>query len=66
MKNTKVWWKSKTVWFNFIMGLLPIVIDNLAVLKSALPDNVYGIILFTAIAGNAILRFVTSQRLAAK
>lgn len=66
MNDPKPWWKSKTQIFNLSMGILTVVIGNFHLLKVMLPDNIYGILLFTTIIINAILRVVTKQPLSIK
>lgn len=58
VKNSKSWWKSKTLWFNLIvllMGSVQLYADTYPV-----PPEVLGLILGI---GNLLLRFVTNTKL---
>jgi hypothetical protein len=62
--RVKAWWKSFTLWFNSLGGVLAIVgvaADNIALLDGALPPSFYKWLAFGLIAGNGLLRFRTRQ-----
>ena len=61
--ETKPWWKSKTLWFNAIVGALAALEASANMIQPYLPSNVYGYGLMLLIAGNAVLRIVTTQGL---
>ena len=66
MESPKAWYKSKTIIFNLLLSLFPLVIENFSLLKTILPDSIYCIVLFVGIIGNGILRFITTQPIAYK
>ncbi len=54
-------WKSKTYWFNAIIGAAALAEQHINLLKPMLGDKVYGLALFVLIIGNFILREMTTQ-----
>ena len=58
--KVKPWYKSKTMVFNFVMAALTAAELNFAMLQPALGADVYGILNFTLVVGNVILRMVTT------
>ena len=62
----KAWWKSRTLWFNLIMAGLTTAEASTGMLQAVLPANAYGVLCFVLAVGNAMLRIVSSQALAAK
>lgn len=59
----KPWWKSKTLWFNAIVGGLAALEASANMIQPYLPGNVYGYGLLLLTIGNAVLRIVTTQGL---
>lgn len=59
----KQWWKSKTLWFNAIIGGLAALEASANLIQPYLPGNVYGYGLMLLTVGNAALRIVTTQGL---
>lgn len=53
--------QSRTVWFNLATALLPILADNLHLVRGYLPDWAYLVYLCLVAAGNVYLRTLTSQ-----
>lgn len=61
--QVKSWWKSRTLWFN---GLIGVVLTTLAANTDSLKEafGEYGAIVVTCtIVGNAAFRFITEARL---
>ena len=56
--------ESKTLWFNIIGAALTTLEAFTGALHSVLSDSAYLALLAVAVAGNAALRFYTSQPLA--
>jgi hypothetical protein len=65
MPETKPFWKSKTLWFNLLSGLLLFLDQNSLTLQQHLGTNVAAWIAAVVTSGNAILRVVTNQPLSA-
>lgn len=59
-------WKSKTYWFNSVIGAIALAEQNMNVLKPMLGDKMYGVALFVVVIGNFILREMTTQPVGAK
>ena len=59
-------WKSKTIWFNTLVGSLLAAEAAFPLLHGLISDFWYGVILFTLTIGNVILRGVTNKALADK
>ena len=59
----KPWWRSRTLWFNLVVGLLAAAEAGLGLLQPVLPVNAYAVLAFGLAVGNAGLRVVTSARL---
>lgn len=63
-------WRSRTIWFNaFLLTLLPLfemISGAMPQLHEYLPDNVYKAVGVITVAGNIVLRFLTSKPLEAK
>ena len=63
-------WRSKTIWFNTLVGIviagIPIVQETLPQLAPFIPAQFYQYGMGVMIVANMILRFVTTQSLAAK
>lgn len=59
----KKWWKSKTLWFNAIMGALVALEASLGQLSTILPANWYIVISIVLPVGNAILRVASTTEL---
>ena len=62
----KPWWKSKTLWFNAIVGGLAAAEANFNVIQPYVPGNVYGYGFMALTVGNAVLRIVTTQGVSLK
>ena len=60
----KVFWKSLTIWFNTVSGSLiaavPLMMEQLPVLKEYLPTNWYMWALLALTVGNVVIRARTS------
>ena len=62
----KVWWQSKTIWFNLVMAVLGSLEATLHLLQPLFGASLYGVgAVFVAIV-NTALRVVTTQPLAVK
>jgi len=59
-------WKSKTIWFNTLVGSLLAAEASFPLLHGLISDFWYGVILFTLTIGNVILRGITNKALADK
>lgn len=59
-------WKSKTIWFNAIVGALVSLESVFPLLQPALGPQWYGIIMVALTVGNVVLRGVTNKALADK
>lgn len=62
----KVWWKSRTLWFNAIAGALLSLEAVFQVLQPLLGPAVYPVALVAITVINGFLRILTSQGLYAK
>jgi len=58
--------KSKTIWFNTIVGMLLAAEPALSLLQPLLGASTYGIVSFILIVGNVGLRAITTKALASK
>lgn len=63
---TKVWWTSKTLWFNVITLLLDIVVALQGSVVLQDKANVIMILSLVQTTGNVILRFISTQPLTLK
>jgi len=52
----KKWFKSKTLWFNFLVGVAQLALDQIA--NAPMDANTIGTILAI---GNALLRLITNK-----
>lgn len=52
--------QSRTFWFNIAAALLPLLADNLLLVRDYLPDGGYLVYMCLVSAGNVYLRSVTS------
>lgn len=64
-------YKSKTIWFNSLMGLfaevgLPKALETLPLLYGVYPNSIYFTLLMVIIYGNVLLRIKTNKSLADK
>jgi len=57
----KAWWKSKTLWFNAIVGVLAAVEANAHLVQAYVPGSIYGWGMLLLTSGNSVLRLVTAQ-----
>lgn len=64
--NTKVWWKSKTLWVNALAAALVAVESLTGVLKPHISGQIYFYVAFFLPIVNAVLRVVTSKALTGK
>jgi hypothetical protein len=60
---TKAWWKSKTLWFNFIVAALILAEINLHYLEGHLPPWLFAWLAFSLPLINMGLRFVSTHGL---
>ena len=59
----KPWWKSRTLWFNAGVAALAAAELGFSGLQPLLPANVYQLLVFGLVVGNAVLRVVTTTGL---
>lgn len=59
----KPWWQSKTLWFNAIAAALAALEASSDLIQPYVPGDVYAWGMLLLVAGNAVLRIVTSQGL---
>lgn len=64
MPETKPFWKSKTLWFNLLAGVLMLVDQNAEFLQNILGENAYAWVAAVVAAGNAFLRALTNKPVA--
>lgn len=62
----KKWWKSKVVWFNFIVTVLLLAEANVEKLRGLLPDDKYQLAAFGLPIINLVMRFISTQGLCTK
>ena len=60
-RKPKPMWKSRTMWFSFLLVVFGALYDNFSYLQSIINPNYYGILLVIIGIIVAILRFVTNQ-----
>lgn len=65
-KSIKGATKSKTIWFNTIVGMLLAAEPVLSLLQPVLGASTYGIVSFILIVGNVALRAITTKSLGTK
>jgi len=58
--------KSKTIWFNTLVGMLLAAEPAIGLLQPVLGASTYGIVSFILIVGNVGLRAITTKALNAK
>lgn len=63
--QAKKWWKSKTLWFNIVSGVLLALESNMQLIQQAVGENAYLVMLLVNIVGNAVLRALTKESLCA-
>ena len=56
----KKWYKSKTLWVNFVLACTGAGVMYLPMLENILPGNSFAILLFASNAVNMVLRKVTT------
>lgn len=59
--ETKPVWKSKTFWFNLLVGLLTLLDANMGYIQQFAPEQVYLYIAAGVAAVNLFLRTITKQ-----
>ena len=64
--DNKLWWKSKTLWFNVICAVLAALEANTGALQPFLPVNFYAILSVVLPVVNVVLRTITTQALTVK
>jgi hypothetical protein len=57
----KKWWKSKTLWLNATLAATTVAEANLGLLQSHFGNAAYIGLISAAAAGNAVLRFITTE-----
>lgn len=62
---SKPWWLSKTLWFNAVCAAFGAAEAGMGLWQPLLPVNSYAVLAFVLAVGNAALRVVTNQALAA-
>lgn len=60
MKKKKVWWKSRTLWANAVVGALVALEAKTDLLQPFLPVNFYSAVAVGLPVLNAMLRVITS------
>lgn len=60
------WWRSRTIWFNVLVGLFAVLEAYTRFLQPLLGDTLYGITLLIVAAVNVFLRTITTQPLSEK
>lgn len=60
----KLWWKSRTLWFNLILAAAAAAESGFSLLQPLLPVNAYAVLTFALAVGNAALRVITTTELA--
>jgi uncharacterized membrane protein len=66
MVPAKLWWQSKTVWFNVLgalVGIIGVFLENYQPLGIVLPPGWAAWLAMIALVGNFLLRFQTAQPL---
>ena len=63
VKQMKPWYRSKTLWFNLIIGSLAALEANMGALSGFIRADWYAIICIVLPVGNAILRIVSTAKL---
>lgn len=58
--------KSKTIWFNVVVGMLLAAESAIPLLQPVLGEATYGIVSFVLIVGNVAFRSLTSKSLGEK
>lgn len=66
MKKKKVWWKSRTLWVNAVVGALVALEAKTDLLQPFLPVNFYSAVAVGLPVLNAMLRVITSTGLEVK
>lgn len=66
MSTNKLWYKSKTLWFNAIVAGLTAMEASANLIQPYISGNIYGYGLMILTAGNAVLRIVTTQGVSLK
>jgi hypothetical protein len=64
--RAKPWWASRTLWFNALVAALAAAEAASGALQALLPADVWQLLTFALVVGNAALRVVTTQGLAAR
>jgi hypothetical protein len=57
----KLWWESKTLWVNIIVGILATLEASTGLLQPYLPEHWYVVVAISLPAVNVLLRVVTTQ-----
>lgn len=66
MKKKKVWWKSRTLWVNAVVGALVALEAKTDLLQPFLPVNFYSAVAVGLPVLNAMLRVITSTGIGIK
>lgn len=64
--SAKAWWKSRTLWLNFIALLLAAAESQVGLLREVLPINLYALMAIALPAVNMLLRVATTTPLGRK
>jgi len=62
----KLWWESKTVWFNTIVAALLLAEQNVDSLQGLMPDWLHKLAVFSLPIVNMLLRAITSKGISFK
>lgn len=62
-RSSKVWYKSYTVWFNFISVLLIVIEEYFELIKPLVNESTYSIIVILVSAINLYLRLMVTRPL---
>lgn len=57
--SNKLWWQSRTIWLNLVVGIVGVVEASTDALKDVLPPEVLGGLIAGTAALNLVLRTVT-------
>lgn len=62
-QNSKYWWQSKTIWFNFVVIAVSLATAATPALEQHLSPEVYAVIASGVAFINAVLRLVTGKKI---
>lgn len=62
-RKTKLWWKSKTLWFNAITACLVSLEASTGYMKPYLPEHWYVVVIIVLPMVNILLRLISNATL---